>query len=105
MYADTADYSQWRTGRRATAMIFSAAAFAQKLGGALAGGMIGWLLSSMGYVANQVQSGASEQGIVLLMTVIPGCFAALSLPLIRLYPLSDQQLNDIQLHNQQGSNA
>ena len=45
MYADTADFSQWRTGRRATAMIFSAAAFAQKLGGALAGAMIGWMLA------------------------------------------------------------
>ncbi len=26
MYADTADFSEWQTGRRATAMIFSAAA-------------------------------------------------------------------------------
>jgi len=109
MYADTADYSQWRTGRRATAMIFSAAAFAQKLGGALAGGMIGWLLGSLGYVANQAQTGASEQGIVLLMTIIPGCFAVLSLPLIKLYPLTDEQLTDIQQENQQqnqqGANA
>jgi len=27
MYADTADYSEWKNGRRATAMVFSAAAF------------------------------------------------------------------------------
>jgi len=102
MYADTADYSFWRTGRRATAMIFSAAAFAQKLGGALAGAMIGWLLSSMGYVANQVQSGASENGIVLLMTLIPAIFAALAVPLLALYPLSNQQLEHIQKDNIEG---
>ncbi len=96
MYADTADFSQWRTGRRATAMIFSAAAFSQKLGGALAGAMIGWLLASLGYVANQVQSGASENGIVLLMTLIPAVFAALAVPVLYFYPLSERKVEDIQ---------
>lgn len=102
MYADTADYSLWRTGRRATAMIFSAAAFAQKLGGALAGAMIGWSLASMGYVANEVQSNASEQGIVLLMTLIPAVFAVIAVPLIWLYPLSNHQLENIQDDNIKG---
>lgn len=96
MYADTADFSQWRTGRRATAMIFSAAAFAQKLGGAFAGAMIGWLLASLGYVANQVQSGASQEGIVLLMTLIPAIFAAISVPVIYFYPLDNNKLQNIQ---------
>jgi len=96
MYADTADFSQWRTGRRATAMIFSAAAFAQKLGGALAGAMIGWLLASLGYVANQVQTGTSQEGIVLLMTLIPAIFAAIAVPLIYFYPLDDKQLRTLQ---------
>jgi GPH family glycoside/pentoside/hexuronide:cation symporter len=96
MYADTADFSQWTTGRRATAMIFSAAAFAQKLGGAIAGATIGWLLASLGYVANQAQTGTSEQGIVLLLTIIPAVFAALAVPLIMLYPLDDKTLETIQ---------
>ena len=96
MYADTADFSQWKTGRRATAMIFSAAAFAQKLGGALAGATIGWLLATLGYVANQAQTGASEQGIVLLLTIIPAAFAALAVPLIMLYPLDDKTLRHVQ---------
>jgi len=96
MYADTADYSQYRTGRRATAMIFSAAAFAQKLGGALAGGLMGWLLASMGYVANQMQSGDSMQGIVLLMTLIPGVFALIAVFIIRLYPLKNKEMLAVQ---------
>jgi GPH family glycoside/pentoside/hexuronide:cation symporter len=96
MYADTADFSQWRTGRRATAMIFSAAAFAQKLGGALAGAMIGWMLASLGYVANQVQTGTSQEGIVLLMTLIPAIFAAIAVPLIYFYPLDDEKLKKLQ---------
>lgn len=103
MYADTADFSEWQTGRRATAMIFSAAAFAQKLGGAIAGATIGWLLASLGYVANQVQTGSSEQGIVLLLTIIPGVFAALAVPLILLYPLDDKTLQNVQKDLQQKS--
>ncbi|MEW6993047.1 MFS transporter [Colwelliaceae bacterium MEBiC 14330] len=103
MYADTADFSQWRTGRRATAMIFSAAAFSQKLGGALAGAMIGWLLASLGYSANQVQSDASQAGIVLLMTVIPALFAAIAVPLIYLYSLDDKRLAKLHSELQQKS--
>ena len=96
MYADTADFSEWKHGRRATAMVFSAAAFAQKLGGAIAGAMIGWLLASMGYIANQVQSNDSQAGIVLLMTLIPAGFAALSVFVVRFYALSDSAVIDIQ---------
>jgi GPH family glycoside/pentoside/hexuronide:cation symporter len=104
MYADTADYSQWRTGRRATAMIFSAASFAQKLGGALAGATIGWVLAYMGYAANVTQTSESQLGIVLLMTVIPGIFALLSVFCIQFYSLSKQQLatihSELDLHDQ-----
>ncbi|WP_394200528.1 MFS transporter [Shewanella waksmanii] len=96
MYADSADYSQWRTGRRATAMIFSAASFSQKLGGALAGGMIGWMLATMGYVANTEQSADSQQGIVWLMTLLPALFALISVFIIRLYPLNNSKMDSIQ---------
>jgi len=96
MYADTADFSEWKNNRRATAMVFSAAAFAQKLGGAIAGAMMGWLLASMGYVANQVQSTDSTHGIVLLMTLIPAVFALISVFVVRFYSLSDEMIIDIQ---------
>ena len=96
MYADSADYSEWQTGRRATAMIFSAATFSQKLGGAFAGAMMGWVLASLGYVANQAQTGASEQGIVLLMTLIPAFFALISIGIIWIYPLTEGKLTEIQ---------
>jgi GPH family glycoside/pentoside/hexuronide:cation symporter len=95
MYADTADFSQWRTGRRATAMVFSAAAFAQKLGGALAGAMIGWMLGSLGYVANQSQNAGSEHGIVLLMTLIPAAFAVLAVFVVRFYTLDEAQMQTV----------
>lgn len=95
MYADTADYGEWKMGRRATAMIFSAAAFAQKLGGAMAGATIGWVLANMGYVANQVQSDASEMGILLLMTLIPAFFAGISVIIAQRYKLDQAELENI----------
>jgi glycoside/pentoside/hexuronide:cation symporter, GPH family len=96
MYADTADYTEYKTGRRATAMTFSAATFAQKLGGALASAVIGWVLASLGYVANQAQGGASQQGILLLMSVVPGALALLSAVIMVAYDLNDKRLADVQ---------
>ena len=96
MYADCADYTEWKTGRRATAMTFSAAAFSQKLGGALAAAGIAWMLAAMGYVANEAQSDASRQGIALLLTVIPGVVALLAAWVMRFYPLDDAALEQVQ---------
>ena len=96
MYADCADYTEWKTGRRATAMTFSAATFSQKLGGALASAVIAWVLAGMGYVANQAQSDASQMGIVLLLTVIPGVVAFVAALVMRSYPLDDAALAGMQ---------
>ncbi|KAF1685675.1 MFS transporter [Pseudoxanthomonas broegbernensis] len=96
MYADCADYTEWKTGRRATAMTFAAATFSQKLGGAVASAAIAWMLAAMGYVANQAQSDASRLGIVLLLTVIPGVVALLAAWVMRAYPLDDAALARVQ---------
>ncbi|MEN3156885.1 MFS transporter [Alkalimonas sp. NCh-2] len=101
MYADTADYNEWRTGRRATAMTFAAATFSQKLGGAIASALIGWLLAAIGYVANEQQSSGSQIGIVLLISVIPGVIALLAAFVMRYYTLDNQQLVTIQFDLQQ----
>jgi len=101
MYADTADYNEWRTGRRATAMTFAAATFSQKLGGAIASALIGWLLAAIGYVANEQQSSGSQIGIVLLISVIPGVIALLAAFVMRYYSLDNQQLAKIQCDLQQ----
>ncbi len=96
MYADAADYNEWKTGRRATAMTFSAATFSQKIGGALGSAAIGLVLASIGYAANQAQSGASQLGIVLLQTAVPGVFAFLAVFALMFYKLSGEKLEQIQ---------
>jgi glycoside/pentoside/hexuronide:cation symporter, GPH family len=96
MYADSADYTEWKTGRRATGMTFAAATFAQKLGGALGSALMLWVLAAIGYVAKEAQSDASQTGIALLQTVIPGVIALLSAIIISFYPLTNAKLTQIQ---------
>jgi glycoside/pentoside/hexuronide:cation symporter, GPH family len=105
MYADTADYTEWKTGRRATAMTFAAASFAQKLGGAVAAASIGWTLGFLGYVANQAQSGASQLGIVVLLTLVPGVVALVAAYIISRYDLDEPMMQRIQNDLMQRKNS
>jgi GPH family glycoside/pentoside/hexuronide:cation symporter len=75
MYADCADYGEWKSGRRTTALIFSGAQFAQKLGLAVGAGLSGYILFLFGFVSNQVQSAASMAGIRLMFSVFPAVLA------------------------------
>jgi len=72
MIADSADYSEWKSGRRATGLYFSAATFAQKAGWGIGAAIAGWLLTAFNYVPNAVQTASALLGIKLLVSVIPG---------------------------------
>jgi GPH family glycoside/pentoside/hexuronide:cation symporter len=72
MIADSADYSEWKKGRRATGLCFSAATFAQKAGWGIGAAIAGWLLTAFDYVPNAVQTERALTGIKLLVSVIPG---------------------------------
>jgi len=72
MIADSADYGEWTTGRRATGLYFSAAVFAQKAGWRIGAAIAGWILAVSGFVANAVQNNTAITGIKLLVSVIPG---------------------------------
>ncbi len=96
MYADTADYNEWRTGRRATAMTFAAATFSQKLGTALAAKVMGWVFTALGYVANVAQTPRSQIGIVLMMSLIPAGFAFLAVAVMLFYKLDNRKMAQVQ---------
>jgi len=72
MIADSADYGEWTTGRRATGLYFSAAVFAQKAGWGIGAAIAGWILAASGFVANIIQNDTAITGIKLLVSVIPG---------------------------------
>ncbi|MDQ2076896.1 MFS transporter [Marinimicrobium sp. ABcell2] len=96
MYADAADFNEWKTHRRATAMTFAAATFSKKLGSATGAAGILWILAAFGYVANEAQSGASQGGIVLLQTAAPGIAALIAAVFVLFYRLTREELAVIQ---------
>ncbi|MGM9485697.1 MFS transporter [Roseateles sp. NT4] len=96
MLADSADYNEWRNGRRATGMTFAASSFAQKLGTAVAVAVIGALFSALGYVPNAAQSAESQAGIVWLMSVIPASFTLLAAVIMMFYTLDNPTMARIQ---------
>ncbi|RZJ10776.1 MAG: MFS transporter [Rubrivivax sp.] len=96
MLADSADYNEWRNGRRATGMTFAASSFAQKLGTAGAVAVIGALFSWLGYVPNAAQSAESQAGIVWLMSVIPAGFTLLAAVIMIFYTLDNPTMARIQ---------
>ena len=72
MLADTADYSEWKNGRRATGLVFSAATFAQKAGWGIGGALAGWLLALYNFTPNIEQTETALTGIKLMISVFPG---------------------------------
>lgn len=97
MYADIADYSEWKTGRRATGLIFSSSSMSQKFGWSIGGALTGWLLAYFGFQANVVQSQEAQQGIRMMLSLLPAIGTVLSVVFISVYPLSEQKLKAVTL--------
>jgi glycoside/pentoside/hexuronide:cation symporter, GPH family len=96
MYADTADYSEWKWGRRATGLVFSAATFAQKFGWAIGGALAGWLLAYYGFKANVVQTETAQNGIRLMISVIPAVGSLLAAATAWFYTLNEPMMKTIE---------
>ena len=96
MLGDAADYSEYKTGRRATGLVYSAGSFVQKTGGGFAGALVLLVLGSYGY--NGLDATTIDQtlpGMVSLMSWIPACFGFAGAALICLYPLNDTKQQEV----------
>lgn len=96
MYADTADYGEWKRGRRATGLIFSASTMSQKFGWAFGAFVALNLMSLVGFEANQEQSKESLEGLILLFSLIPAGIGFISVLISFAYPLSDSKVQEIE---------
>ncbi len=95
MLADTADYSEWKNGRRATGLAYSAATFAQKTGVALGAASALAILGAFGYIANTVQGQEALFGIRISMTIVPAAFCLLGIVLLFFYDLTENKLEEL----------
>jgi GPH family glycoside/pentoside/hexuronide:cation symporter len=95
MYADTADYGEWKFGRRATGLVFSASTMSQKFGWAIGSAFAGWLLYSVGFEANVAPTPEVQHGLRLLISVIPAVLGCISIAILMGYPLKEDLVKKI----------
>lgn len=96
MYADVADYGEWKFGRRSTGLVYSASLFALKTGTMIAGWMLPMFLNWFGFIPNVGQSAPALFGITLAFSIVPGCFALLKAAALWTYPLHQRQVEHIE---------
>lgn len=100
MYADVADYATEMNGTSSTGLIFSSGTMAQKLGGAISGGLVAFLLGVAGLVSNtDMLTGETvviitdEQNVRTmvwaLFSLFPAAIAAIMAYLAYLFPLKN----------------
>jgi glycoside/pentoside/hexuronide:cation symporter, GPH family len=87
MIADVADYSEWKTYRRATGFMFAGILFALKAGLSLGGALSAWVIDAFGYVPNAVQTESALLGIRLGASVFPAIAMAIALVCLASYKI------------------
>lgn len=95
MYADSSDYSEWKTKRRATGLIFSASSMSQKFGWTIGGALAGWLLGYYGFQANVVQTEHAQDGIRMMLSFFPAVGTLLGVLFMLIYPLNEKKMTEI----------
>lgn len=96
MMADVADYGEWETGRRSTALAFASIVFGTKLGLGVGVWVNGALLEYLGYTAVGEQSERAVHGIVLLISLLPAASLLVGVGVLFLYRLDDRLVDEIE---------
>jgi GPH family glycoside/pentoside/hexuronide:cation symporter len=102
MYGDVSDYSELKTGRRATGLIFSSSSMSQKLGWTIGGAISGWILAAFGFIANEIQTDESVLGIRLMISIFAAIGVLISIAIMYFYPLTEKFMSEkvsVQLEN------
>jgi GPH family glycoside/pentoside/hexuronide:cation symporter len=96
MYADTADYSEWKTGRRATGLVFSASIMSNKFGWVIGSMIAGLILSWTGFMPNAIQNINVQDGLRSMMSIIPVVAGIVALLiLIFFYKLDEETMKKV----------
>lgn len=95
MITDVIDDAEVKNGIREDGTIYSVYSFARKLGQAFSSGMIGGLLSMIGYSQATAFDPAVTEGIFNLSCIIPAIgLGAVALALIFIYPLNKKRVEE-----------
>lgn len=88
MLGDTAAYGEWKTGVKNEALVFSATTFSEKVGNALGGALIAFILSFGGFISGQaIQSESAIATMKICMIGAPILIAIILIVLLYFYKL------------------
>jgi glycoside/pentoside/hexuronide:cation symporter, GPH family len=91
IYADVADYSEWKTGRRFTGMVFATIGFALKSGLALGSASFLWIMKyGFGYDTKLPDVPQAIQGFRACSGIVVGLLFAVCTVLLIAYPITKQ---------------
>ena len=97
LYADVADYGEFKYGRRSTGLIYSASLFSIKAGILIGGFLVPLFLAQFGYVKGAVtQTLHALLGITLAFSIGPALFALLKAVALVIYPLNQKRVDEIE---------
>jgi glycoside/pentoside/hexuronide:cation symporter, GPH family len=89
IYADVADYSEWKTGRRFTGIVFATIGFALKSGLALGNSTFLWIMAGFfNYDTKQPDAPEAVQGFRVCSTLIVGVLFAICTVLLIAYQIN-----------------
>jgi GPH family glycoside/pentoside/hexuronide:cation symporter len=88
MFADVVDFSEWKTGRRTTGVIYATILFGLKVGLSLGGFLAGWILAIYGYQANVAQTEHALTGIRMTISIYPSILYLVIVGALFAYPIS-----------------
>ncbi len=89
IYADVADYGEWKLGRRATGVVFATIGFGLKAGLALGGAALGWVEYAVGYDPENV-SREMVQAFRVCTTIVPAVLFFICMVFLIMYKLNRQ---------------
>lgn len=97
MFADVADYSEYKNGSASTGLIFSSSSMAQKFGAAFGSAIVLWVLMAFGYdnAKDAVQTPEALATIKALISWIPAVGSAVGVLIMAFYPLTDKKMSEI----------
>lgn len=98
MMSDVDDYGDWKLGKRLTGISFAGNLFMLKMGLAVAGAIVAWILSYTGYIANKPQQNMQTlQGIIMMFSLLPMVSYFFSAWIVRYFKLNDTLLEKIKV--------
>lgn len=96
LVTDVIDYSEIKNGIREDGAVYGMYSFARKLGQAATSGLVGGLLTLVGYEQSTAFDPAVKEGIFDIATLVPAvAFLLLSIVLWFWYPLHKKQVDQV----------